>query len=163
MVGANPVQSLTCVTTLVLRLDRLVGSFAQMGTEALARENSLLPSGSVSGAGFEPGEPGPGWDAQAPGSPAKEATESLRDSEEMAISLTSCVWLRAMGGSSAPASGLHRSRCPPSPAATVGGGGRQASRAREAGVATTHRIKAPQPGPDHLRREPGTTCRDESP
>lgn len=34
----------------------------------------------------------------SPGSLAKEGTESLGDSQEMAISLTSCVWLRARGG-----------------------------------------------------------------
>ena len=92
------------------------------------------------------------------------------DSGEMVSSLTSCVGPAAplRRGAALPPRGRGRClsfrllACSPLhsprslPTATAGGGGRQATGAREARVATTHRVEASQPGADHLRREPGT-------
>lgn len=143
-------QCSTCVASLVF-----------IAVQGRIEEECTSPHsypGSISRTGFGPRKPGPNW-MHSPGSLAKEGTESLGDSQEMATSLTSCVWLQASGGT-APLLPACTAHTVPFPTATVGGGGRQASRAREASVATTHRIKAPQPGPDHLRREPGMPFRN---
>lgn len=88
------------------------------------------------------------------------------DSEEMVSSLTSCARPPAWAAWGRPSAvrvpplllppAAHSTPLSPLPTATAGGGGREAARAREARVAAAHRVQAPQPGADHLRREPGT-------